>query len=327
MLLRFFRSTGSQMIIFIPFLGILLWLHPIIAIPQSSYFFDSQPMPLYQWVTRVFPFHSFLGTMLTLSFVIIQGFLLVRLNTRFIFINNRTYLPALLFVILTASVIEVQRLNPVIFSGFFLLLALERLFESFRRDRLANEIFSASFFIAIGSLFYPFVIFLLLVIWIGIAILRPFNWREWFFTILGLGTPFFFVFSYYYLVYNDASLFLSSFFDQFHVKHEYLSYRLPLITLLIYVMFLLLLSSQFIIKSFQGKKILQRKAFTLFFWLFFNILGIYLFIPQASVELIYFLALPLSYLLANYFVLMRSLFWGNIFLLVLLGLIVWNQFS
>jgi hypothetical protein len=327
MLLRFFRSTGTQMIIFISLLGIIFWLHPILHIPQVSYFFDSQPMPLYQWVTIIIPAQSFAGSLLTLSLVIIQGFLLVRLNTRFIFINNRTYLPSIFFVMLTASVVSVQRLNPVIFSGFFLLLAFERLFESFRRERLAYEIFSAAFLISVGTLFYPFLIFFMIVVWISLSILRAFNWREWLFTILGFGTPVFLVSGYYYLVHNDGHLVVDMFTNSFTVKHTATTYGLPLISFFVYLLILLIFSSQFMLKSYQSKKILQRKAFTLFFWLFFNVLGLYIFIQQASVELIYLLALPLSFLFAHYFALMRSSFWGSIFLLILLLLIVWNQFN
>jgi len=160
MVLRFFRSTSSQIILFVPLLAVLLWLRPIINIPGHNFLFDTQPMPFYNWVLHFLPVHSIISIMITLLFVVIQGFLLVSINTRFIFINNRSYLPALFFVIITASIYNIQTLNPVIISGFFLLLSFQKLFESFRHDRqLAYEIFSASFYISIGALFYPFMIF------------------------------------------------------------------------------------------------------------------------------------------------------------------------
>jgi hypothetical protein len=271
--------------------------------------------------------NSFAGTLLTLLIVIIQGFLLVRLNTRFIFINNRSYLPALLFVILTASVISIQKFNPVIFAGFFILLALEKLFESFRHEKLSYEIFAASFYISIGTLFYPFVIFYIIFIWISLSVLRPFYWREWAFTLLGLFTPFLLIDSYYFLMVNKTHIVITSFIDSFTINQENFQLRHSLIFLIIYIALLIILSSQYIIKSFQGKKILQRKAYIMFIWLFFNTLGIYFFIPKASVELVYLLAIPLSYLFSNYFVFIRSSFWGNILLLLLLVLVLWNQIS
>ncbi len=327
MLLRFFRSTGSQMLLFIPLLAVLLWLHPIISPPGHIFFFSNYPMPLYQIILHLLPGNSFAGTFLTLLIVIIQGFLLVRLNTRFIFINNRSYLPAFFFVILTASVYNIQKLNPVIFAGFFILLALEKLFESFRNEKLSYEIFTASFFISIGALFYPFVIFYIIFIWISIYLLRPFNWREWVFTVLGLFTPFILIDSYYFLIVNNTHIVLNGFINSFKINHDSFQFRHSLISLIIYIILLLIISSQYLIQSFQGKKILQRKAFTLFFWLFFTTLAIYIFLPQASVELIYFLAIPLSYLFANYFVFIRSPYWGNILLLLLFVLVIWNQIS
>lgn len=314
------------MVIFIPLLAVLLWLRPMIHTPGHSYFFDVQTMPLYQCVLDVLPGHSLAGSFITLLFLVIQGFLLVRLNTKFIFINNRSYFPAFFFVILTSSVYDIQTLNPVVFSNFFLLLAFEKLFDSMRHERqLAYELFSVSFFISIGVLFYPFTVFLMVVIWIGLAILRPFNWREWIFTLLGLVTPFFLIDSYSYFLFNKTPIALNSLIHSFTMHHETIKFQPALITLFLYFAFLGIISSIFIINSFQGKKIVQRNAYVLFLWLFLNIMAIYFFIPQASVELIYFLAIPLSYLLANYFVFIRSKFWGNIFLILLLALVLLNQ--
>lgn len=327
MLLRFFRSTGSQMIVFIPLLALFLWLPALFYPSHYILSFGSLNMPFYQLVVKVLKESSFVGTFITLTCIVIQGFLLVRLNTRFIFINNRSYLPAFFFVILTSSVKIIQTLNPAVFAGFFLLLALEKLFDSFRHEKLSYEVFTASFFISAATFFYPFAIFLILFVWIGLVVLRPFNWREWAFTIIGLIIPFFLLDSYYYLLVSNIHIVYNSFFDSFTVVNEKIQYKNPIIFLSIYLAFLMVLSSQYLLNTFQGKKILQRKAFTLFFWLFASTLAMYLIIPQTSAELVYFLAIPISYLLANYFVFIKSNFWGNILLITLFVLIIWNQFS
>jgi hypothetical protein len=325
MLLRFFRSIGSQMIIFIPFLGLLLWLHSLIHIPQAVFLFDKVPMPLYKFISDLLPPSSIFASILTLTLVVIQGFWLVRLNSRFMIINNRTYLPALLFVIITASFPGLQRLNPAIFSGFFLLLAIEKMFESYHNNKPAHEYFIAAFYISLGAVFYPYLIFFMFIVWTGLVVLRPFHWREWVYSFFGFATPFFFLFCFYYLVHNDPYRVYNDFKTVFQIRYSFAGYSPMIIIFLVYILFFILMASQFMIKTFVGKKILPRKAYVMFLWLFINSLAVYVLIPQASVELIFIAAIPISYLLAHYLAFMKAEFWGNIFLLLLLILIVLVQ--
>lgn len=323
MLLRFFRITSAQVIVVIPLVGMLLWLPAFLHLQESSFFFDKTQMPLYKFIVDIISPKSFAATFLTFLLVIVQGFLLVRLNTQLIFINNRSYLPALFFILITASVPELQRLNPVIFSGFFLLLGLERIFVSYQNTKLAYDYFIASFYISVGSLFYPFLAFFLPVVWISLAIMKPFNWREWLFTILGFLLPVFFVSSYYYILYDEPLRILSDIKAVFVFNYQTPEYPIPPIIIFFgTILFLILLASQFILRTFTVKKILPRKAFTIFFWLFLDLILVYLFVGRASIELVFLAAIPVSYLLAHYFALLKSIFWGNILLVSLFILLL-----
>jgi Family of unknown function (DUF6427) len=324
-MLRFFRSSGTQMIIFVPFLGVMLWLHSILKTPHVLFLFDRSPMPLYKFITGFLPATSAVATAITLALVVLQGLWLVRLNTRFIFINNRNYLPALLFILLCTSIPDLQRLNPVLLSGFFLLLAIEKVFESYRNNKLSYEYFVAAFYISIGYLFYPYLIFFIFFIWAALAVLKPFNWREWAFTIIGFLVPVFFTFSFYYLVYNDPLRIYLDFKAAFSSNYHFSDYHISGIAFFGFMVLLVLVASQFMIRTYTGMKILPRKAFTVIFWLFVNSIAVYLLVSQASVEMIFLVAIPLSYLFSNYFTFMKSRVWGNIILLLLLILIIWIQ--
>jgi hypothetical protein len=322
MLLRFFRLTSTPVIIVVPLLGLLLWMPSFFHQQDYAFFFDKAQMPLYKFVVDFISPKSFTATFLTFLLVIVQGFLLVRLNTRLIFINNRSYLPALFFILITASVPDLQRLNPVIFSCFFLLLALEKIFVSYQASKLAYDYFTAAFYISVGSMFYPFLAFFFPVIWISLAIMKPFNWREWLFTILGFLLPVFFVSSYYYLLYNQPLRIISDINAAFGYNYKTPEYPLPVVIFFGVILFLIVLASQFILRTFAAKKILPRKAFTIFFWLFINAILVYLFVSKASIEIIFLAAIPVSYLLAHYFALLKSIFWGNIFIISLFILLL-----
>jgi hypothetical protein len=261
---------------------------------------------------------SFVATLFTYALVVIQGFLLIRLNTRFIFINNRSHLPALFFILLTAAIPDLQRLNPVIFSGFFLLLALEKIFESYGNSKLAYDFFLATFYLSVGSLFYPFLIFFMITVWISLAVLRPFNWREWMFSILGFLLPVFFIFSFYYLWHDQPLRIITDVKAVFAFNYQPSDYPAPIIGFLVFVLILIVLASQFMLRHFQSMKIFPRKAFTIFLWLFFNVVLVFLAVSKASSELLFLGAIPVAYLLAHYFTQIKSTFWGNLFIILLL---------
>jgi len=326
MLLRLLRSTGAQTIMLIPILGILLWMRAFMHPSDGVFLFDTHPMPSYKLISELIPVGSFIGTFVALLLVVAQALLLVRLNTRFILINNRTYMPAIVFILLTASIPDLQRLNPVIFSGFFLLLGIELMFNGYQKGKVAYEFFTASFFISLGGTFYLYLLFFIFIVWVSLIILRPFNWREWTFSILGFLLPWLFVFSYYYLLHNEPNRILLDMTKAFNTDYDFPEY-----SLLTYIFggfggLLILIASQFIIKGFTSKKIIPRKAFLIFLWLFINCLGVYLLVDQASVELIFLAAIPLSFLLSHYFTFVKSNFWGETFITVFILLVVLIQF-
>jgi hypothetical protein len=89
----------------------------------------------------------------------------------------------------------------------------------------------------------------------------------------------------------------------------------------------MLLASQFLMQAYSARKIISRRAYSLLLWLFINTIAVFFLIEQASVELIYIAALPLSFLLANYWVFIRAVFWGNLFLILLILSILFNQIN
>jgi hypothetical protein len=327
MLLRFFRTNGAQILIFIPFIGILLWLGPVLIGPKSYYLSHEVHMPVYEFLEIYINKFSFLPQLIALILVLSIGFLMVRINTRFILINNRTYLPAIIFVLLTSGIPEAQNLNPAIIACFAILFMIEKVLDSYRYEGLFYEFFTAAFVLGVGALIYPLLIFYQIVLWIGIAYLRQFNWREWAFTILGLITPYIFAFSYCYIILDDAGIIINN-FNQFYNSHQYYS-SLPLFVLgfVIIVTLIIAISSQAIIKMFPTRKIVSRRAFSMFFWLFLLTVALYIVFNRASLELTYIAAIPVAFLLSNYLVFVKSGFWGNTLLWIFIGSIIFTQIS
>jgi hypothetical protein len=170
----------------------------------------------------------------------------------------------------------------------------------------------ASFLIAIASLIYARSLILILVVWIGLAILRPVRWREWVFTILGFLTPYVLLFSWYYLSGQDLAENWEKI--RFNFVHDREPYYINIYYLIFYGYLLLILlgASRKMIGSYQILKIYIRKFYQLNFWLFAFVLAFFLIIYSRAIEMIYFLAIPVSYVLSYYFLNIRSKLAGEI---------------
>lgn len=327
MLLRFFRTNGAQIIVLIPIIGIILWLGSFLHASKIPLFSDQFKLPLYAFLFDPFLSLETLQKGIAFVFVLAISFLLVRLNVRFIIINNRTYLPSLLYVVIVSGIPDIQRLNPALVTTFIMLFIIEKVLDSYRYESLFYGFFTAAFMLGLASLIYPFFIYFFITLYAGIILLRKFNWREWTFTVLGFALPFLFAFSYYYVLHDDPAFLFENFNSFYFNSYDFKGFSLQVYVFLGILAFLMLLSTQFLMNAYSARKIISRRAFTLLFWLFINVLALFFVIEQASVELIYIAAIPMSFILSNYFAFVRATFWGNLFLLLLLLSAFFNQIS
>jgi hypothetical protein len=315
------------MIVIIPIIGILLWLGPLLNTSRIPLLSDQIRLPLYDFIFGYFQSMEFIGKIV--AFVLILGiaFLLVRLNTRFIIINNRTYFPALIYILIVSGIPDIQRLNPALVATFMILLIIEQVLDSYRYESLFYGFFTAAFFLGVGCLVYPFLIFYLVTLWAGIILLRKFNWREWVFSIIGFLTPFLFSFSYYYILEDSPAYVFEQYMPFFSQSYDFTGYSLEVYIFVGIITFIMLIASQFLLQAYSARKILSRRAYSLLLWLFLNSLALFFIIDQATVEIIYIAAIPLAFLLSNYWVFVKATFWGNLFLILLLLSVFFNQVS
>jgi hypothetical protein len=302
MLLRLFIRKQQFIIVLILILALAFWVPSILNYKSSFFIFDFYPSPVYsplQFVEYSFPR---ITVIISLILLVLSGFLLIRLNVRFFFIQTRTQLPALFFILICSSFIPLQRLNPVSISVIFLIIALFKIFDTYKKEQLCYNFFDAALLISVGSLFYFNLIFLIVIIWIGLLILRPFIWREWIFTLIGLLLPYMILFFYYYMMDLDIKSLLGTYKSYLSYKRYDMSFDLSYRLLAIYYLLILIISSIYMIKVYAVKKIYARKFFMFFLWLFIVAVIIYFFIPSAGYEMIIIASLPVSFLLTHFFV-------------------------
>jgi hypothetical protein len=327
MILKFFKSIRPATIVMIFVCGLLVWLRSFIYPAEDVFSFDKFPMPLTHLLYRFFPAQTIHASILAFLLWMVHSFFLVWLNTKFFFLNERSFLPAFFFVLSSGIFLPLQRLNPVIISSLLLLFSLERIFISNRQTRTVFSFFDAGLLIGVGSLFYANLIFYFLIVWIGLVLLRPFIWREWVSSVIGLATPFVFTVSYYFLMEEGIIIdFFNTFQSNIFLPFNYMNFDIPGIIFLSYLGFLIFVASFRMIRFFSVKKVSSRKFFKLSFWVFILTVILYFTIPSASVELLIILLIPVSYLLTHFFLGLKTQWLGEVLFLIYIAGIVFIQF-
>jgi hypothetical protein len=259
-----------------------------------------------------------------------MSFLLVNFNTSIFFINERTFLPATIYTLFSGFFPGYQVLNPVLPASLFLMLAIRRIMDAYRKNETAYNFFDASLLIGTGSLFYANLIWFAVLVIIGIAILRTFNLWELVLSVLGLCTPLLLTAGVYYGAGKDLNLLLfATNYNLFQKAGNHYFSRLAIVGLII--MGICILISLFHLLSVMNiKKIRSRKTFSLLIWAFVVAIVVFFLLPSVSVELIYIAAIPLSYFLTHYFVsckkqLIPEIFFTAFFIIIVVQQILYRK--
>jgi hypothetical protein len=320
MLLRFFRGAGFSEIFLISLTGLLVWTNAFINPHLSTWFvYDSDPMPLYAVLQKVVGENALFGVILSFVLVMLMSFLIVNFNTSQFFINERTFLPGAIYVLITGILPDQQLLNPVLPASVFLMIAIRRIMDTYRIPGTAYNFFDASLLIGTGSLFYANLVWFEILVFIGIAILRTGNVKELLISVTGLITPAFITSGIYYISGRDISLLPGLFYKNLFSVSGYHNFPTIVIAGLIILGVIVLISIIYLLSVMNIKKIKSRKTFTELNWALVITFVVYFVIPSASIELIWLAGIPVSYIMAHYLIFSRKkLFPELIFALLLI---------
>ncbi|HLN55037.1 MAG TPA: DUF6427 family protein [Bacteroidales bacterium] len=328
MLLKQFKRTGPLTMLLIGIVLVIMWAGPIIRVSgKFSLYFDLDPMPLYGIVSSLTGTHPVPGILFSVTLVSLMAFLMVNLNTTLFFINERTFLPALFYILLSGLFPQYQLMNPAVFGGVFLMLAIKRIMDSYRIQGTSYSFFDAGLLIGTGSLFYANLIWFGLITIIGIILIRAWNPKEITLSLTGLIAPFALAIGFYYVIgKNPLDLLYLIDYNLFGRKAAF-AFTPVIVVTAIYAGVLVLASLSHLFMIIGTKKIQSRKTFALLSWVMIISLSAWLLVPSISVEMIWIAAIPLSYFLSHYFTFLKKRLLPEIlfslFLLVIIFIQVW----
>ncbi len=327
MILKVLKSNKSINLLIFPIIGVLLWFKSLMF-PFSYQFFQGEnDNLLFAPINNIIGNIPLLRVSLSLFLVIFIAFVVLQINDRYTFISVRSKLPASLFIIIVSGFTELHTLHPVYLAAVFLLFAINSLFGTLGKAKPYPNIFNAGFLLGIGSLFYFNMVILFPAFLIGIVILRrDANWRRYVILTIGVFLPFIFAFSYGIL--TEQTLVILKIFEKNIVTPvNHFHNNIPLHGLISFLIILTLIGSIKIFQQYDSQKVSTRKYFSFFFVLFiFSVLS-FAFIPVSSQEMLIIITIPVSYLISNLFIFMKSRFWSELLFLLLIGIVIFMQFS
>lgn len=258
--------------------------------------------------------------------LIFAAFYLVRINISHMIIGHRSQFPAIFFISIVSFVFRYELFSPAIIALIFLLFAIDRILGSLNSQKLTYRFLDAGILIAIGSIFYINLIFFLPFLWVAQIILRAFNLREFLYTLIGLLLPFLYIFSASYFFDVEVSDTIEQIKGWIKMNRSF-NYSLAFYGGIGYYLLVMIVAQFYAINKFTVSKVQTRKIFQIWFYLFINAVLIVLFIPSAGIEIIFFMAIPVSILLSIYFTDCRSSIFNRVmFILLIFAPLVVNIF-
>ena len=328
MFVQSLKKYNPAVIVVIIIFSIILWLPLFLGNNPNPFFAADFKMPLYLLtidVINTFNF-SYFYLIFTALLILIQIFLILRLDLKYSALGNKTLLTSFFFLFFSVGLIRNNFLHPVIISNLFLILALFYIFDSVTRDKALNNFFNASLLIAIGSLFYFNFIFLIFFVIISIFIIRSRITKEIITAILGFITVYIIFFLIYYLITGNIFELFEIIKNQLVINKKNYDFSLNEIILLCSLAFFILIISLNIVARFSQKKIVKRIYFKILFILFSSVILIYFIIPSVFLELSIIFSIPLSFLFSDFFIKTKSKWLANILLILFVAVIVFNQY-
>jgi len=301
-MLRLFKGTGPGVILIAIALAALFWIGSFLNPDTHEYGFSNYPMPLNQVFISLFGSTAIIPLIISLVLVLLTASMIVSFNTGTFFINERTFLPAILYILLSSVFPYTDVFNPALPATALLVFAIVRIADSYRQPDISYNYFDAALVISAGSLLYVNLIWFELLLFAGLFLLRNIDLREVLITLIGIITPYAILYGVYYVSGNDLAELTTLIGNSLFQDSSPYEWSRMQIIILIFLGITFIIGFGHLVSVFNSKKVKSRKIFSLLIWTLIISVLVYLLVPSASVEIFYIFLVPATCILSNYFV-------------------------
>jgi hypothetical protein len=327
MLVGFLKHNRSLSIIVLPILIIALWIYGFFHLTAPSI---EHSAALYKLVINSVGKYPLLITTISFLMIFSEALLINYIIRENEIIHTTSYLPGVIYMILMSLQPEMYSFHPIVVANLFMLLALHVLIQTYRKETSYSKSFDTGFFIAMASLFYiPSIIFVPL-LWIGLITLKPFIWRDWIISLMGIMVPWLFIIFYYFWIDDMATLQKDVlYYTLIAPQKSFANIRFSLPEAI--QLGVLLISSFFafthLLLYSSGKSSMRTRSNNIIMMAFFILSIISIFLaPYYSISHLSFLAIPFTAFFSNYLLAAKKQWIAETLLLLLIISVFLNQY-
>ncbi len=272
MIIKYFRTNQSAILLALPLVGILFW---------AIHFFDSETAFiargfLFEALDNHFIIPTFIIKITALVLICFQAFLINQIINQSEVFSKNTHIPLLVLIILGSMMSIRGGLEPMMISNFFLLLSIRSTLQVYHQNSAISFTFNSGFWIGMATIFEPACLFLIVPTIASVLILRAADWRELFFLLLGAAIPAFFLWVICFV--SDTRIqFPDTYFE---IKPNHLPYESSVLFnfFLFFAGIILLWSFYFYIRALRGLIIRIRKMRTVLLYFSFSLAILYVWL-------------------------------------------------
>lgn len=268
--------------------------------------------------------HSGIGARFTVLLLLaIQVALGNQLVNKYRLADTSTVFPGLFIIMLSCYSPYFLFLSTFHFVNTLIILILYILLGTYNQPKSADHIFNAGLLAGISFLFFPPTMYLILVIFIALSILRTYSIKERLMVICGFVIPPFLAGVYYYWQ-NNFNLFYELQFTHIFNKPTFLVTPFEYLNLLLYFIFIcLVLFLVFSYNKIAYRKIIQsRKRINIMYWILGITFVVLFILPKQGKDVYLLLSLPLGLLTSLGFISMQPKLAEIFHFVLILGLLV-----
>lgn len=238
--------------------------------------------------------------------IFIQALMLNSIVNRVKLYGEFNFIPSLSYILLTSWFAGFNYLSPTLIAAFPVIFSFGKVLKLIGKENFSSDLFDASFWIAIASLFWFPAIQFLFWLFLSVGMLKTFNIKTWLAGFSGFVIPYFLTATYFFwngLLTDFVEIHILSFINQYTILIEVDNiFWIRLIVLLIVSLWFIWLLSKELPVQVMHLRIAMGVVFTM---LMFSVFTIVLQ-PIIRLQHFFLLIIPLSLIYSYQFSLKRK---------------------
>jgi len=291
---------------------------PMELLPYSN-------MPFYNLIFGAIHKVPVVNHLVAMLIMILISYTLIRIGVRDQLLQQRSLMPAVFFILFTAALPAARQVSPALISSLFYLLCFVILFEVQDKKSNTMSIFVASLILVLGSMFCLKLIWFVPLIWFSLLTTRQVTWRELFYPVVAYLLLALLLFTWFWGVRENGAGFVELLTENLAFNGSFEPYHFSVYLFYGFILFLVGIASIYMAYRFQTMKTIAQKIYQVMFYMFLAGILFFFFIARFDPTSLVYIALPVAFVLSNYFHRKKSPWIHELGLWMLLGLGVYVQ--